>query len=67
MKEETISVVKACGLLGIATSTLYKWKDKGLIHVIPPQQAAVRVADIERILAEREGKIDATIRIQERL
>lgn len=56
MKEPAVSITQACGMLGISSPTLYRYKDKGLLQIIPPQQAMVRVSDIERILEERDRR-----------
>lgn len=55
MEEKVVGIVQTCAILGVSPGALYKWKDKGLIQMVPPQQAGVKESEIERILAARKG------------
>jgi len=61
MEEKVVGIVQACAILGISSGALYKWKSKGLIQMVPPQQAGVKASEIERLLAARgeAGKNEA--------
>lgn len=52
--EEVISIKEACERLGTNPQTLYRWRQSGLVKIIPAKKAGVRLSEIERILNQRK-------------
>lgn len=66
MKPEYLPPKEAAAMLSINLSTLYRWKDKGLINIylLSPKCARVKRSEIEAYIASKSNNPGASTSAQ---